>query len=237
MTQRSEVVSHLSIKGFTLNPLKNRYMAENLLRGLGTTYEKNHNCDWDSSVTHRYHFEEILLESINCNYIEDKGSRGMVGFAALVNGYYVLRIWDEYEPAQIEFNVYVRGDLDPDICLDHLKAPYSKEKVNADGLGMFDFTYSLVKEPLPFNQIMKKDKELRPYAIDAEGHKTLDIISCYRCPEQAKYWGILPPIPNKTYRDKVENSWMQENYENGFYDNSFMSVPVCENHRNDMEKE
>jgi hypothetical protein len=237
MTERSEVVSHLSIKGFTLNPLKNKDLAKRLLLGLGTTYEKKHNCDWDSSVIHSYHFEGIIPESINCNYIQDKGSRGMIGFAALVNGYYVLRIWDEYEPAQIEFNVYVRGDLDPDICLDHLKAPYSKIEGDVDGLGMFDFSYSIVKEPLPFNQIMKQDKELRPYAIDAEGHKALDIISCYRCPMQAKYWGILPPIPNKTYRDKVENSWMQENYENGFYDNSFMSVPVCENHRNDMEKE
>jgi hypothetical protein len=38
MTERSEVVSHLSIKGFTLNPLKSEHLARNLLNGLGTTY-------------------------------------------------------------------------------------------------------------------------------------------------------------------------------------------------------
>jgi hypothetical protein len=161
----------------------------------------------------------------------------MIGFAALVNGYYVLRIWDEYKPAQIEFNVYVRGDLDPDICLDHLKAPYAKEDGVVDGLGMFDFSYSIVKEPIPFNQIMKTNKELKPYAINAEGYKVLDIISCYCCPMQAKYWGILPPAPSKDYRDSIEDSWIRENYENGFYKNSFMSVPICENHRNDTRSE
>jgi hypothetical protein len=40
MTERSEVVSHLSIKGFTLNPFKNKDLAKRLLLGLGTTYEK-----------------------------------------------------------------------------------------------------------------------------------------------------------------------------------------------------
>ena len=52
---------------------------------------------------------------------------------------------------------------------------------------------------------------------------------------------MLPILINdKNIREEFEISFAfrgSENYENGFYDNSFMSVPVCENHRNDMEKE
>jgi hypothetical protein len=237
MTERSEIFSHLSIKGFTLNPLKDPRHIRNLLYGLGTTYNKKHPCDWDDSLIHTYYFEKIIEESISCNYVEDEGFRGIVAFAALLNGYYVLRIWDEYEPAQIEFNVYVKGDLDPDVCLDHLKAPVSKTQDITDGLGMFDFTYSLTKQPVLFNSIMKNNKKIKAYETDLNGYNTLNIIGCHFCKMQAKYWGILPPEPNKFYMESKENEWIKENYKNGYYKNTFMSVPVCENHTGNIAKE
>lgn len=230
MTIRPEEHSHLTINGYTVNPIKNIDHAKLLLTGLGTTYQKEHPCDRDDKLIHKYYFDKLIPYSVNAIYVEEEGSRGLFAVAALTNGYYILRIWDEPEPAHVQFDIYVRGDLDPDICLDHLKAPFAKNKNEVDGLGLFDFTYSLIKNPISFNRISKNNKEIAPYNINNK-YNHLDKITCYFCPQLAQFWGILPAEPATVDREKPENEELRIRYDSGYYKNSFMSVPICENHK------
>lgn len=233
--------SHLVVNGYTINPIMDARQGLTLLSGLGE-YPPEHKCDADHNVVHKNYLGQIYENSIMSKYINIEGERGLFCTAILTNGHYTLRIWDETKPARVRFDAYVKGAMyDADLILDHLKAP----AIPWDGVGLFDYTYSINQSPIIFSPMMKQDISKDPYTMGTgwkidyetltyEGTPNqLNTIKCYFCPNDGKYWGITPtPIPKDFYDDCKD--WYdptQEGWFDGTKDtNNFKSVPACEMH-------
>ena len=150
-----KVVSHLVINGFTINPVKDISYLHILINSLCTLYENKHECDLGSGIVH----ENFLGKQIgqpSVSYIENTTFKGLIGFAVLENGYFVIKIWDGIHPAEVQFDLYLDTKLpDCDIILDHLSCPVG----HYDGLGLFNCTYSInyiTKNEPPISKENKK---------------------------------------------------------------------------------
>jgi len=153
------IASHLIINGFTINPIKDIYYLRILINSLCTIYDQAHECDFDSGIVHEnYLGKQIGQPSVS--YIENATFKGLIGFAVLENGYFVIKIWDDIHPAEVQFDLYLDAKLpDCDIILDHLSCPVGDRYPFSDGLGLFDCTYSInyiTKNESPISRINKK---------------------------------------------------------------------------------
>jgi len=67
-----------------------------------------------------------LVESINmkiiqgpfASYVEKEGNRGMTAIVMIETSHIAFHIWDEQNPALVQFDLYTCGSLDIDVVLD-----------------------------------------------------------------------------------------------------------------------
>jgi S-adenosylmethionine/arginine decarboxylase-like enzyme len=53
-------------------------------------------------------------------YCWTPGNRGVTGFAIIETSHVAVHIWDEPNPAVVQFDVYTCGEFNPDMILKHL---------------------------------------------------------------------------------------------------------------------
>ena len=134
-----KVVSHLVINGFTINPIKDANLLIAFINSLCEIYDKKHVCDHGTKIIHE-NFLGKQIGTPSVSYISNDAFNGLIGFAALENGYFVIKIWDNIYPAEIQFDLYLDQKMDDcSIIVDHLSCPAKPY----DGMGLFNCTYTL----------------------------------------------------------------------------------------------
>jgi hypothetical protein len=218
MLHKTKINSRFVLNGFTINPITERHILVNIMRGLGE-YQDKHLCDYSKGVIHKNYLGKIVMGPF-ATYIENTEQNGLVGHCILDNGYYTIRIWNNTFPAKIQFDLFLENDLnDTDLILDHLCAP----AVPNDGFGIFDYTYSTEKIKLLDSRIRKDNENDSSYIVndkinflDEDKNKwnvTLNQLKdpeCYYCNKKPVSWIFIDEM-QKVHVD-------------------FKSVLACENH-------
>jgi S-adenosylmethionine/arginine decarboxylase-like enzyme len=62
---------------------------------------------------------KLLRGPFGC-YLDKEGNRGITCVAIIETSHIALHIWDEEDPALVQFDVYTCGDLDINKVFDHL---------------------------------------------------------------------------------------------------------------------
>lgn len=196
INHNEKIVSHLTINGFTINPIKDISCFVTLINSLCTIYNKKHECDHRIGLMHENYLGKQVGEP-SVSYIENESFKGLIGFTVLENGYFVIKIWDNIYPAEIQFDLYLDEKIkDCDLIVDHLSCP-SKPY---DGLGLFNATYSLNNYVKSKTFISKNNNQIPPYCVNEPFNlKDLDEkkenyyyilnqlreVECHFCSEQA----------------------------------------------------
>jgi hypothetical protein len=204
MSHRSRLVTRLNINGFTINPIADKKFLFNIIKGL-TEYDDKHFCDYGKNVIHKnYLGNSAFLPEVSL--INENEKTGFVGFCSLTNGYLVIRIFTDTYPATIDFDLVLDDKLeDIDLIIDHLCAP----AIPNDGLGMFDYTYSIKTEKMIDNSLFKDNRcdssyELNDQIKFLDEGKTewevvlnqLKTIECYYCKDSGTNWIFIDDTSN-----------------------------------------
>jgi hypothetical protein len=207
MVHNEKIVSHLTINGFTINPIKDIHCFTTLINSLCTIYDKEHECDHKIGVMHENYLGKQVGEP-SISYIENESFKGLIGFTVLENGYFVIKIWDNIYPAEIQFDLYLDEKIkDCDLIIDHLSCPAQPY----DGMGLFNITYSLNNCIKSKTFISKNNNQIPPYYVNQPFNieelnekkenyyvtlNQLKEIECHFCNEQATNL-IFVGIPKK----------------------------------------
>jgi len=62
-------------------------------------------------------------------YCNMKGNRGITGAAIIETSHIVMHVWDECEPALMQFDVYTCGQLNPKNIIDKIKKDFNICKI------------------------------------------------------------------------------------------------------------
>lgn len=200
MKQYKNIGTKLIINGFTINPILDEESFKSSLMGIAN-YKDIHFCDYvekQKTISHKNYLKK-RIKSPFVNYLDNKNTRGWVGYQLLENGYYILKFWDNVYPARIQFDLYLDEKMhDADLIIDGLCAP----AVPFDGFGMFDYSYSLsyitknssILEKENFTPSYKINEPFNydSYINNIEDYKItlnqLDKIHCYFCNNDGKYF-------------------------------------------------
>jgi hypothetical protein len=161
-------------------------------------YSDTHFCDYSSkNTTHKNYLGNIIAGPFGAK-IKDENNSGIVAHCMLDNGYYTLRIWDTVYPAEIDFELFLEGDLpDADLIVDHLSAP----AIPNDGLGMFDHTLIISKSITPTSTMKKFDANNSSYFVNDrlsfldDGEDNWQVVlnklkspECFYCTNKPEQW-------------------------------------------------
>jgi hypothetical protein len=191
-----EVETRLTVNGFTMNPITNPMLLSVVINGL-VSYKDNHLCDYGQASTHKNYLGKKITEPI-VTVSEDKSF--IQAHVGLTNGWINIRITNNVYPAKVVLDAYVAGDIkDADLIIDHLCAP----ALPMDGIGMFDYTYTLQSNPILNNAMSKHNHHASPYklndpALVSDGSvevtlNKLSSIECHFCSSPAVTWLIVGP--------------------------------------------
>ena len=62
-------------------------------------------------------------------YCNMKGNRGITGAAIIETSHIVMHVWDEVEPALMQFDVYTCGQLNPENIIEKIKNDFNISKI------------------------------------------------------------------------------------------------------------
>ena len=62
-------------------------------------------------------------------YSEMKGNRGITGAAIIETSHIVMHVWDEPNPALLQFDVYSCGEFDPETICNKIKKDFNTTKI------------------------------------------------------------------------------------------------------------
>lgn len=198
MDKKLKYSSKFNLLGYTINPIKDKEWLSQMLSGL-FTYSDKHLCDYGHSTYHK----NYLGKQIGLPYIvkiDEPENKGLIATQYMSNGYFVMKITDNIYPAEIRFDLFLNDPLeDVELLIDHLCAP----AIPFDGPGIFDYTYSLTHENLPFHHLSKENKLESSYYINSPMSKNdsdkiwsvtlneLGNIKCHFCDNDGTRWIIL----------------------------------------------
>lgn len=190
------VESRLTITGFTMNPITDSYILKAVLTGL-TSYKEEHLCDYGHQVIHKNYLGQRISDPMITNCMQYGFIQGHV---VLTNGWINIRITSDVYPAKVVADVYLNNSMpDADIIIDHLCAP----ALPLDGMGLFDYTYTLHSTPIPNTAMSKHNKMESPYKVNEPANVSedkvevtlnkLSTIECHFCSSPATTWLIIGP--------------------------------------------
>lgn len=61
-----------------------------------------------------------ILMGPYATYVDAPGNRGTTAIVGIETSHIAFHIWDEQEPARLQFDLYTCGELDPDVVIDAL---------------------------------------------------------------------------------------------------------------------
>lgn len=170
------------------------------------SYEDIHFCDYGvKNTTHQNYLGSIIAGPF-ASIVDTDSSHGVIGHCMLTNGHYTLRIWDNVFPAEISLEVFLEDDLpDIDLIVDHLSAP----AIPNDGLGLFDYTFSVTTSSVPSSGLRKSAIGDSSYHINSpisfigEDKKDWEITlnklketECYYCKNSPYQWIFIDDCVN-----------------------------------------
>lgn len=162
INHNEKIVSHLTINGFTINPIKDIDCFVIFINSLCTIYDKKHECDHRIGLIHENYLGKQVGEP-SVSYIENESFKGLIGFLVLENGYFVIKIWDNIYPAEVQFDLYLDEKIkDCDLIIDHFSCP----AIPYDGMGLFNTTYSLNNCVKSKTFISKNNNKIQPYCVN-----------------------------------------------------------------------
>ena len=162
INHNEKIVSHLTINGFTINPIKDVGCFTTFINSLCTIYYKKHECDHRIGLMHENYLGKQVGEP-SVSYIENESFKGLIGFAVLENGYFVIKIWDNIYPAEVQCDLYLDEKMeDCDLIIDHFSCPAQPY----DGMGLFNTTYSLNNSVKSKTFISKDNNKIYPYCVN-----------------------------------------------------------------------
>jgi S-adenosylmethionine/arginine decarboxylase-like enzyme len=62
-------------------------------------------------------------------YCNMQGNRGITGAAIIETSHIVMHVWDEVEPALMQFDVYTCGQLNPENIIEKIKKDFNISKI------------------------------------------------------------------------------------------------------------
>ena len=185
----------LVLNGFTINPVTHLPHLIDIFRGL-TEYNEKHKCDTgEDGPIHTNYLGKSIFGPVGIR-TTDVDNAGSIVQGILENGYYTCRIWDTVYPAKIQFELFLENDLlDIDLIIDHFNAP----AIPQDGLGLFDYTYSINNTKEHTSPLQKENiSERSPYKVNDlitfnnnDWEVTLNelkTVECYFCSDLPEYW-------------------------------------------------
>jgi len=95
---------------------------------------------------------QSLVDSINmktiqgpyASYVTKDGNRGLTCVVMIETSHIALHIWDEPDPAEIQFDLYTCGELPVQDVINNLES----------SLGLFNYKYLVLEREVGFNQVM-----------------------------------------------------------------------------------
>jgi hypothetical protein len=227
MNKKLKYSSKFSLRGYTINPIKDSAWLSQMISGL-FTYSKEHLCDYGHESYHKNYLGNPIGKPYIVN-IQDSGNMGLIATQYMSNGYLVMKIIDDTYPAEVRFDLFLNESLDDvELLIDHLTSP----AIPFDGPGIFDYTYSLVHENTPVHHLNKSNRSKASYFIndplkineeDGSWSATLNElgkIECYFCEKRACRWIIVGAPYQRTEEGQMIDINLAE----------FRSVPSCEYH-------
>jgi len=122
--------NQLLVNGFTTSALKSETAA----------------VEWMQSLV-----DSIDMKTIQgpySSYVEKEGNRGLTCVVMIETSHIALHIWDEPNPAEIQFDLYTCGLLPIDKILKKLE----------EELGLFDYRYMVLERATGFNVLEVGDR-------------------------------------------------------------------------------
>jgi S-adenosylmethionine/arginine decarboxylase-like enzyme len=130
--------NQLLVNGYTNTPLKNEYDAIKWMQSLVDSIEMK------------------IIQGPYSSYVTKNGNRGLTCMVMIETSHIALHIWDEPEPAEIQFDLYTCGDLPLDEILKKLE----------DELGLTDYHYIVLERETGFNVLERNRGGYNPRPID-----------------------------------------------------------------------
>ena len=76
--------------------------------------------------------EEIGMKAMMGPYVKYShmiGNRGITGAAIIETSHIVMHVWDEPDPALLQFDVYSCGEFDPEVICEKIKKDFNTTKI------------------------------------------------------------------------------------------------------------
>lgn len=227
MDNKLKYLSKFTLHGYTINPVQDIEWLNNFIFGL-FTYSKEHLCDYGSGKKHLNYLGK-QIEPPYIVKIENPGNKGLIATQYMTNGYFIIKITDDIYPAEVRFDLFLNESLnDIELIIDHLTAP----AIPFDGLGVFDYKYSLSQENVMVHNLNKYDRSESSYNINEPMIKSsdgswsvvlneLEEIKCYFCNSLATRW-IISGHPCRPLESNQSNINLPVS----------KTLPVCIDHTN-----
>jgi S-adenosylmethionine/arginine decarboxylase-like enzyme len=95
---------------------------------------------------------QSLVDSINmktiqgpyASYVTKDGNKGLTCVVMIETSHIALHVWDEPDPAEIQFDLYTCGELPVQDVINNLES----------SLGLFNYKYLVLEREVGFNQVM-----------------------------------------------------------------------------------
>ena len=137
--------NQLLVNGYTVSALKSEAAA----------------VEWMQSLV-----DSIDMKTIQgpyASYVTKEGNQGLTCIVMIETSHIALHIWDEPNPAEIQFDLYTCGELPTDKILKKLE----------DELGLIDYHYMVLERQTGFN-ILERNRGAYNGAVDTLFESQID---------------------------------------------------------------
>lgn len=121
--------NHLMVNGFTLFPPQDTKLAE----------------DWMKSLVESIGMK--IVQGPFASYVDKEGNRGLTIATIIETSHIAMHVWDEPDPALVQFDLYTCSTLDVEMILKNLQ----------DSIGLFNYQTMVVERKEGF-KIIPEDK-------------------------------------------------------------------------------
>ena len=99
-----------------------------------------------------------IIQGPYASYVTKDGNKGLTCIVMIETSHIALHIWDEPNPAEIQFDLYTCGDLPIDNILKKLE----------EELGLKDYHYMVLERATGFNVLERNRAGYNPKPINTE---------------------------------------------------------------------
>lgn len=121
--------NHLLLNGFTKTPPKDEQETIEWMRKLVEAIDMK------------------VIQGPFASYVTAEGNRGLTCVVMIETSHIALHVWDENDPAFVQFDLYTCGTLPEGFVIDNLM----------ENLGIYEFSSMVLERSMGFNIVNQKD--------------------------------------------------------------------------------